>query len=319
MLKILFHYDAGPKLQLKLAQLKPQGLHIVCCPEGLNKPEIADRFFSELKEAEVIWHVLEPLTREILEQAPKLKLIQKIGVGTNTIDLDYAKEKGIKVCNMPGTNAQATAEMTLLLMMAASRRLPLMEKACRSGEWRIDKDTEESLGEIKGKTIGLVGFGGVAQMLANILQAMGAKVIYTATQKKENVPYEYRTLSELLQESDIVSLHAALTERTTKMINESALAQMKTGAILVNTARGALIDELAVYAALLTGKLGAAGFDVFTTEPLSLDNRLLSLDNVVLTPHLGWLTEETLDRSVHVASQNCLSLMSSEPLQFQVV
>lgn len=319
MLKILFHYDAGSELQNKVASLKAQGLQVVCCPEGLDKPEIAKQFFAELQTAEVIWHVLEPLTAEILEQAPKLKLIQKIGVGTNTIDLEYAKKKGIKVCNMPGTNSQATAEMALLLILAASRRLPMMEKACRSGQWRIDKDTEESLSEIKGKTIGLIGFGGVAKILADILHAMGAKIIYTATQAKTGIPYGFRTLNELLTASDIVSLHAALTPSTQKLINESTLAQMKTGAILVNTARGGLIDELAVYAALLTGKLGAAGFDVFASEPLSLENKLLSLDNVVLAPHLGWLTKETLDRSVAVAAENCLHLVNNEPLQFQIV
>lgn len=312
-MKILFHYDAGPKLRAKLDKLKTTWLEIVCCPEGPAEP-----FLSELKDAEVIWHVLEPLSREILQQAPKLRLIQKIGVGTNTIDLEYAKEKGIPVCNMPGTNAQATAEMALLLILAASRRLSLMDSTCRSGEWRVSKEVEESLSEIKGKTVGLIGFGQVASILADILHAMGARVIYHATQDKK-IAYEYRELPALLKEADIVSLHAALNSQTEKLINESALAQMKTGAILVNTARGALIDELAVYAALLTSKLGAAGFDVFASEPVAATNPLMSLDNVVVAPHLGWLTEETLERSIEVASDNCLRLESGEPLCFRVV
>ena len=312
-MKVLFHYDAGPKLKGKLEALKEKGLEVVCCPEGPAEP-----FMSELEDADVIWHVLEPLDRACLSKARKLKLIQKIGVGTNTIDLEYARENQIPVCNMPGTNAQATAEMALLLIMAASRRLPLMEKACRTGQWRIDKDTEESLNEIKGKTVGLVGFGQVAQLLAPMLEAIGARVIYTATREKDS-DYPYMELGELLKSSDIVSLHAALNPDTEKLINESALAQMKTGAILVNTARGPLVDELAVYAALLTGKLGAAGFDVFASEPLSADNKLLELDNVVLAPHLGWLTEETLERSVAVASENCLKLMRGEVLDFRVV
>ncbi len=313
-MKILFHYDAGPKLLAKLELLKEHGLNVVCCPEGPEQP-----FLDELANADVIWHVLETLKREHLEQAPNLKLIQKIGVGTNTIDLDYAKERGIPVCNMPGTNAQATAEMALLLIMAASRRLPVMDQACRTASWRVSKDLEESLNEIKGKTIGLFGFGGVAQILADILSAMGAEVLYHATSAKPDVSYEFCEFSELLARSDILSLHAGLNEQTEGIINESALAQMKTGAILVNTARGALIDELAVYAALLTGKLGAAGFDVFCTEPVSSDNKLLSLDNVVLAPHLGWLTEETLERSVAVASENCISLREGKDLSFRVV
>ena len=313
-MKVLFHYDAGPVLKKQLEALKSQGLDIVCCPEGPEQP-----FMDELKDADVIWHVLHPLTRDIIEQAPKLKLIQKIGVGTNTIDLDAAKENDIVVCNMPGTNSQATAEMTLLLMMAALRRLLIMDNTCRSGQWRITKETEEQLFEIKGKTIGLVGFGGIPKILAPILEAMGANVVYTATKEKRDVKYRYLSLDELLKQSDIVSLHAALTDDTEKMINQNTLSLMKDGAILVNAGRGALIDETAVYEALMSGKLGAAGFDVFTQEPVNEDNPLLTLDNVVLSPHLGWLTTETLDRSVKVATKNSLAIRDDTSLVFRVV
>jgi len=194
-----------------------------------------------------------------------------------------------------------------------------MDKVCREGSWRIEKEVEESLGEIKGRTVGLVGFGKVASILAEVLDAMGAEVVYTATKEKPGVKFPFKSLEELLQCSDVVSLHAGLNASSEKMINESALAQMKTGAILVNTARGDLIDELAVYASLLTGKLGAAGFDVFSSEPVTKDNKLLSLDNVVLSPHLGWLTEETLERSIEVASENCRKLEKGEELDFRVI
>lgn len=313
-MKVLFHYDAGPELKKQLGGLKSQGLDIVCCPEGPEQP-----FMDELKDAEVIWHVLHPLTRDIIEQAPKLKLIQKIGVGTNTIDLIAAKEKGVIVCNMPGTNAQATAEMTLLLMMAALRRLLIMDNTCRTGQWRITKETEEQLFEIKGKTIGLVGYGGIPKILAPILEAMGATVVYTATKEKPDVKYPYLSLNELLKQSDIVSLHAALTDNTENMINQKTLALMKDGAILVNAGRGALVDETAVYSALVSGKLGAAGFDVFTQEPVNEDNPLLTLNNVVLSPHLGWLTTETLDRSVKVAAKNSMAIRDDTSLVFRVV
>ncbi len=313
-MKVLFHYDAGPVLKKQLEALSSQGLDIVCCPEGPEQP-----FMDELKDADVIWHVLHPLTKDIIEQAPKLKLIQKIGVGTNTIDLEAAKDKGIIVCNMPGTNSQATAEMTLLLMMAALRRLLIMDTTCRSGQWRITKETEEQLFEIKGKTIGLVGYGDIPKILAPILDAMGANVIYTATKEKRDVKYPYFSLDELLKQSDIVSLHAALTNDTEKMINQGMLALMKEGAILVNAGRGALIDETAVYKALVSGKLGAAGFDVFTQEPVNEDNPLLTLDNVVLSPHIGWLTTETLDRSVAVATKNTIAIRENTPPVFRVV
>jgi len=313
-MKVLFHYDAGPALKQKLEALKAQGLDIVCCPEGPEQP-----FMDELKDADVIWHVLHPLTKDIIDNAPKLKLIQKIGVGTNTIDLDAAREKGIVVCNMPGTNSQSTAEMTLLLMMAALRRLLVMDKTCRSGKWRIEKDLEEKLFEIRGKTIGLVGFGGIPKVLAPILEVMGATVVYTATQEKVDVSYQYLPLEELLKQSDIISLHAALTPQTENMINGDSLSLMKPGAILVNAGRGALIDETAVYAALVSGQLGAAGFDVFIEEPVKEDNPLLALDNVVLAPHLGWLTTETLERSIVVAAKNSVAIRDNKQTEFRVV
>jgi phosphoglycerate dehydrogenase-like enzyme len=319
-MKILFHYDAGEQL-LQDVQAAAQGLNIVCCPEGPRQP-----FLSELADAEVIWHVLQAIDKDVIDQAPELKLIQKIGVGVNTIDLEAAKARGIAVCNMPGTNSRAVAEMTLMLMLQALRKTPILDQACRSGRWYLDACAKESLGEIGGKTVGLVGFGAIAQLLAPMLEAMGARVIYTARSEKSSDSvtdsrnhYQYCELNTLLAQADIVSLHVPLTDSTEHLIDSAAIAQMKTGAILVNTARGRLVDEYALYNALSDGKLSAAGLDVFAAEPAPRDNALLSLNNVVVSPHIAWLTNETWERSISVAVENSLAIAENTPLRFRVV
>lgn len=313
MTKVLFHYDAGGRLKDEVEQFRDQGLDIVCCPEGPDEP-----FFSELADAEVLWHVLQPVTAEVIAKAPRLKLIQKIGVGVNTIDLDMAKSRGIAVCNMPGTNSRAVAEMALMLMLSALRKQRRLSHYCRSGEWYVDNDTKETLGEICGRTVGFVGFGEIPKILAPIVEAMGARAVYTEIEPK-SVPYDYLSLDDLLAQSDIVTLHVPLTEQTDKLINEARLALMKPGAVLINTARGELVDESALYAALTEGSLNAAGLDVFNDEPVSVDNPLLSLDNVIATPHMSWLTNETFTRSVGVAVQNSLAIRNGTELVHQVV
>ena len=312
-MKVLFHYDAGEKLRGEVAALHNQGLDVVCCPEGPAEP-----FDSEVTDAEVIWHVLHPITAETIARAPKLRLIQKIGVGVNTIDLEAAKAAGIAVCNMPGTNSRAVAEMTLLLMLSALRKQASIDRVCRSGQWAVDDATREAFGEIGGRTIGFVGFGAVPRILSPILEAMGAKVIYTANSPKA-VSYDNVSLDDLLQLADIVSLHLPLTDKTEGMISAARLAMMKPGAILVNTARGPLVDEQALYQALTQGHLGGAGLDVFAREPVPADNPLLSLEQVAVAPHVAWLTNETFSRSVEIAVRNSLAVRDGSPLVHQVV
>ena len=223
---------------------------------------------------------------------------------------------------MPGTNTRAVAEMTLALMLSALRRLPAYGRAMREGKgWEIDSAMQDRLGEIGGRTVGLVGFGAVPRTLAPVLKALGARVLYTARAPKEDAEglAEWRTLAVLLEESDIVSLHVPETPDTIGMIDTNALARMKPGAILVNTARGSLVDETALTAALSDGRLGAAGLDVFAREPVPPDNALLGLDNVALAPHVAWLTMDTIERSLEMALDNCRRLVAGEPLRFRVV
>jgi phosphoglycerate dehydrogenase-like enzyme len=269
-----------------------------------------------LPRLRVLLHVLTPVTPAHFAGAPNLRLVQKLGVGVNTIALDAARAAGVAVCNMPGTNSQAVAEMALSLMFAVLRRSCFFDARMRAGAgWSGDPADHDSVGEIAGRTVGLVGFGHSAQRAAKALDALGARVVYTAHHPRD-VPYEFLPLERLLAESDIVSLHAPLTDETRNMIDPAA---MKPGAVLINTARGELVDEDKLVAALQSGHLRGAGLDVFAAEPLPSDHPLLTLPNTVLSPHIAWLTPETLARSLTVAHENCRRLDAGEPLLHQVV
>lgn len=261
-------------------------------------------------------HVLTPVTPDFIASAPKLKLIQKLGVGVNTIALDAAQGHGVAVCNMPGTNSQAVAEMALSLMMAVLRRTCFFDARTRAGEgWSADPAELDSVGEVAGRTVGLVGFGHSAQLLAPVLAALGAKVVYTARSRRD-APYAYWPLERIVAEADIVSLHMPLTDETRGAVDPLA---MKKGAVLVNTARGELVDAARLVEALASGHLRGAGLDVFDREPVAPGDPLLALPNVVLAPHIAWLTPETLVRSLSVAHENIRRLGAGEALLHRVV
>ncbi|MEX2525272.1 MAG: 2-hydroxyacid dehydrogenase [Gammaproteobacteria bacterium] len=313
-MNILFHHQVSDKLKETFRSLSNDEFRITFC-EGYGQ-----EFNSLLQETNVIWHVLTPLTADIISSAPALRLIQKIGVGVNTIDLEAAEAHSVKVCNMPGTNSRAVAEMVLLLIMATLRRLTMLHNACHKGKgWSLAPETFDSISEIHGKTIGLIGNGAIPKIITPILEAMGARVLYTdrSTSAKDN--HGRRDLKQLVREADILSIHVPLTEQTYNMIGEEELFNMKKGSVLINTARGEVVDEAALFKALTSGHLSGAGLDVFAEEPLPKDNALLRLDNVVTTPHIAWRTQETMRRSFDVALENCRRLNSGEELLHRVV
>ncbi len=277
-------------------------------------------FFELLKDTKVIWHVLTPISRDIINSAPQLRLIQKIGVGVNTIDLEAAKDNSIIVSNMPGTNSRAVAEMTILLMMASLRRLTFLDRACHSGQgWGLDPAVFDKVSELCGKRVGLVGNGAVPGILKPILESFGASVLYTDRSTPAGTDAQWRSLKDLLIEVDILSLHIPLTSETEKVIGAAELKLLKKGSILINTARGELVDEEALIQCLEDGHLSAAGLDVFINEPITQNNKLLEFDNVITTPHIAWLTEETFTRSFNIAMQNCKLLQSNSPILHRVV
>jgi len=315
-LKALLHYRASDGFRAALARdALAAGVDAVVVDED---DEAA--FLNEIADTDVLLHVLKPVTAGMIAAAPRLKLVQKLGVGVNTIDLDAARSAGVAVANMPGTNSQAVAEMTLALMLSVLRRLSYFDPLTRRGEgWSPDPALVDGAGEIAGRTVGFVGYGAAPSRLAPALEALGARVIYTARSAKPELPGRFVSLDALLAEADIVSLHAPLTDETRGLIGAEALAAMKPGAILINTARGGLVDEPALVEALRSGRLRGAGLDVFADEPVDPANPLLALPNVTLAPHMAWLTPETLDRSLAVAFENCARIARGEPLIHRVV
>lgn len=309
-MKVLFHAAAGPDLAARLMAMP--GLDIAVCAEDDDQ-----RLMDLLPETDVLWHVLKPCSATMIAAAPRLALIQKIGVGVNTIDLEAAKARGIPVCNLPGTNARAVAELTLALMLATLRRVPRFDAALRRGVWS-DPLMQDGLGELGGRTVGLVGYGAIPRLLAPVLAALGCRVLYTARSPRADAVGEPRPLEALLAEADVVSLHVPLTPETDRLIDARALAAMRPGAVLINTARGSLVDQPALIEALRTGHLAAAGLDVFALEPLAAGDPLLSLPNVVLTPHIGWLTTGTFDRSFALAAENCRRVAAGGELLHRV-
>jgi phosphoglycerate dehydrogenase-like enzyme len=314
-MKAVLQYRATPGFRAAISALENDWLRVAIVDETDEQT-----FVREIHDAEVLLHVLERVTSSTLELAPRLRLIQKLGVGVDTIDLDTARARGIAVCNMPGANTRAVAELTLLLMLATLRRLSELDRQTRAGKgWALDSEVLDDLGELGGRTVGLVGFGAVGKCLVPMLTGIGAHVIYTSRTEAPGASAPFVPLPALLSQADVVSLHLPLTPATTSIINERAIDSMKRGAILVNTARGGLIDHDALVRALSAGRLRGAGLDVFESEPVNPAHPLFQLSNVVVTPHVAWFTAETLQRGLGVFVENCRRLRDGEPLLNRVV
>ena len=302
---------AGPRLREVLDRHAHDSLQIVDCDRA-----DAARFTGLLADADAVLHVLHPFGAADFEAAPRLRLVQKLGVGVNTIDLSTARLRGVAVSNLPGVNAPAVVEAALLGMLAALRQLPVYDSATRAGQgWTLPPSLGEGSAEIRGKTVGLIGFGDIASSLAAVLVALGASVIHHS--RRSDRP-GWRTLDSLLATSDIVSLHVPFDDSTDGLLSAERLASMKPGSVLVNTARGGLVDRDGLIRALTNGPLRAAALDTFAIEPVDPADPLLALANVVLTPHVAWLTLETLERCIERAAANLARLADGDEVLHRV-
>jgi D-3-phosphoglycerate dehydrogenase len=242
-----------------------------------------------LADADVVMIVGTFLEGDVIRQAPRLKMIQKWGIGVDKIDLVAAKECNVLVSITSGATSIPVSEHTLLLMLAVSRRLPLAHRSLGQGQW-IASDLRTVCSKLDGKTVGLFGFGGIAQQVAKRLKGFDVDVMYhtrnrVAPDIENKLQARYVDFDTLAANSDILSLHAPLTPQTHHRFNADTFANMKRGAILINTARGELIDEPALIQALQQGQLSGAGLDTFEAEPPKADNPLFHMDQVVVTPH----------------------------------
>jgi phosphoglycerate dehydrogenase-like enzyme len=276
---------------------------------------------AELVEALRGVHILIPLrertalTANLLENLPDLEMISQTGGSTPHLDLDAATQRGIVVCTSTGAG-QSTVELTFALMLAVMRRLPHEHQAMREGRWQ----TAQGVG-LQGKTLGIIGLGRIGSQVAHIAQAFGMRVLATgfALTAARALAHGVRmaSLEDLLARSDIVSVHLRLSERSHKLIGRRELRLMKPTAYLINTARGPIVDEAALIEALRHRRIAGAGLDVFEQEPIDPSNPLLQLDNVVCTPHIGFVTRETYEQMVGGAVENILNYLDGHPTNVQ--
>jgi D-3-phosphoglycerate dehydrogenase len=263
-----------------------------------------DAVVAAIGEAEVVVTQMAPLTARVLASAPKLRLIVCTRGGPVNINLEAATKGRVAVSCTPGRNAVAAAEYALLLMMAAMRRLPQVHNETMAGRWRSDLyDYDECGREVAGSTVGVVGLGEIGRRLAGMLAAMGATVIAHdpyLDQAPDGI--ELVGLDALLERSDAITLHARLTSESRGMIGPAELARLRPDAVLVNTARGGLLDYDAALAALDAGSLGALALDVYAKEPIPAGSPLLTHDRVVVSPHLAGATRPTAHRAIAIAA-----------------
>ncbi|MFI5729964.1 2-hydroxyacid dehydrogenase [Kribbella sp. NPDC051587] len=275
-----------------------------------------DQLIAALPGVELAITQMGPFTERVLDAAPDLRFLVVCRGGPVNVNVPAAIKRGITVASTPGRNAVAAAEHAVALMMGALRNLPRLQGTLEQGEWRSDLYAYDECGaELDGATVGLVGYGAIGQRVARVMLAFGASVVVADPYvDPAGVPagIEVVELDELLRRSDVVSLHARLTDRTRGMIGAEQLALMPRGGVLVNTARGGLLDYDATVDALESGQLGAAAFDVFPVEPLPADSRLRSAPNVVMTPHLAGATRQTALRAGTIAAEAVAAYLAGE-------
>ena len=252
------------------------------------------------------------IDKEVLASAKNLKMIQRTGVGTEMLDKEEIKRRAVPVYVNAGVNARSVAEHTLTLILSCLKRVPAIDKQVRSGIWK-KQETGTSCHELYGKTVALVGMGAIGRLVASYLHCFGAKVVYTdiyrlSDEQEQTLGATYiPSFEELLPIADILSFHCPLTEDNKEILNAETINKMKDGAIVVNTARGKLLDEAALYRALESGKLASAGLDVHCEEPMKKDDPLCTLDNVILSPHIAGLSFETFHSMMKDAVDNIVA------------
>ncbi|MBX8935981.1 D-2-hydroxyacid dehydrogenase [Enterococcus gilvus] len=270
-----------------------------------NKQEVIERIGS----AEAILTNKTPIDEEVLAAVPQLKYIGVVATGYNVVDIAAARKRGITVTNIPAYGTDAVAQSTFALLLEIANQVGVHNQSVHQGDWQNSIDFtywKTPLMELRGKTIGLIGYGEIAQTTATIAHAFNMQVIYWNHRAKEAQAEwaQQVSLEELYHQSDVISLHVPQTAETEQMINQEAIQQMKDGVILLNTARGGLLDEAAVAEALNAGKIYAAGVDVVSKEPMAADNPLLKAKNCFITPHIAWAPVETRERLMGIAVDN---------------
>jgi phosphoglycerate dehydrogenase-like enzyme len=309
----------------------PQNVYDIICEEvppgfeliSLDKDSDHERK-EKLTDCEVVIVAARPMTREFIDAAPELKLLHHQGVGyQDTVDVEALKARNIALALTPAGTSIGVAEHTLLLSLAVCKRLPYADSELRRGRWHINSLRPYSF-ELHDRTVGYIGMGRIGQKTAARFKAFGTTGIYfdpyvsLTPEREAELGLNRVEFNELLAEADIITLHVPSGEATYHMINEAAIEKMKAGAIVINTARGTVIDEKALCKALQDGKIAGAGLDVFENEPFRIDNPLASMPNVVLTPHISAGTRDALKTKMRALFQNVQRFFRGEAMENQV-
>ena len=280
-----------------------------------NEAQIIQR----IGDAEIVYSNKTPISKAVLDACPNIRFLSVLATGYNVIDYTYAREKGIPVTNIPGYSTNAVGEHTFAFLLEIARNVGLHSQTVHEGKWSANPDFcywETPLMELAGKTMGIIGFGAIGRRVGTIARAFGMEVLATGSREtpEGRAIGTYVDLDALLARSDVVSLHCPLFPETQGLINKDAIAKMKDGAILINTARGGVIVDQDVADALNSGKLRAAAMDVATTEPIPADNPLLGAKNCFLTPHIAWAALETRQRLMDRAVANLQAFLDGKPI-----
>ncbi len=277
---------------------------------------------AQAREAEGLLCLLtDRVDGPLLEACPRLRVVSSCSVGVDHVDLQAAARRGIPVGHTPGALTETTADLAFALLLAAARRVAEGDRFVREGRWTPELRWEPELllgRDVHGATLGIVGLGAIGRAVARRAQGFGMRVLGWSRTRREIEGVRWTDLRALLEESDFVSLHVALTPETRGLLDRGRLGWMKRGAILVNTTRGGVVDEGALAEALVDGRLAAAGLDVFEEEPLSARSPLLALDNVVFSPHIGSASIATRSRMADLAVENLLAGLEGRPLPHAV-
>lgn len=279
----------------------------------------ADEIISRCEGAEIVITNKTPLPKTVLEKLPSLKFIALESTGYNVVDIEYCKERGIPVCNIPSYSTEAVAQLTFSLILEITNAVALHSESVKSGEWTACPDFcywKIPLSELSGKTLGIVGFGQIGMRVADIAEAFNMNVIAVSgheTNQSHRKNFRWVNTEELKKEADIISFHCPLNKNTEKLCNEEFLNACKNGVIIINTSRGPVIDENALAAALKSGKVRGAGVDVLSTEPPKEDNPLLSAPNCFITPHIAWAGFETRKRLMNILESNVKAYLNGKP------
>jgi D-3-phosphoglycerate dehydrogenase / 2-oxoglutarate reductase len=292
-------------------RLTDAGCRVLYLPAGGGEAEVEHIMAAESVDA-VISRTVN-LTARAIDACPTLKVVSRHGVGVTNVDVEACTRRRVPIYVTPGANAQSVAELTVGLMIAAARQIAWLDREIRAGRWTRAQDGLE----LCGRTIGLIGFGQIGRRVARVCAALGMKVVafdpaITRMPRPDDVELA-TSLDEVLPRSDVLSLHVPLTTRTRSMIGAPQLARMPRGSILINTARGEVVDEAALIAALQTGQLAAAGLDTMAHEPLPAGSTLAALPNVILTPHVGGSTPAALDHMAADAADHAIAFLDGHP------